>query len=422
MSQIPSSSSLNSKPKAITQQKVRENGKVRTRNVVVPVENLHQVMKLNTVYTQSIKGVPANLFRSSGSRFSGTLEQKAFYLLDNLSLKITLQTSGGDSNYNYVFVDPTYLFERIEIRASNGSQHLNIIYDDNMNFALSTLDDIRIETMATAMGLNVDVDGSIVGNPKIEGNGTVTFFLPLLGSWIENADIWFKSIDGDIIFDFYPVSNALLDQDPDNKAYVNCTSIDFVIETVQPTPQDIITQTNFNDQAIIQKSFLDVTPIYFFNYELRANVQSKFELDTLHGDYAFLLVIIREQNSNAGNKKTSEVSPGNNAKIDLLDPGSMSLLGSGTGIDYIYLKNVLMVRHFNNRFLNNRNMFVLPFGGSVQRAFDGVHDGSHFFDGSRFYLSITPDDTFENGHFDVTVYGYHYKKLIMDKGRLVTRD
>ena len=478
--QIASTSHLNSKPKAITQQKFRDGkGRVRSRPVVTPLDNLHQVDKLATVYTQSVKAVPHNLFRNNGAKFSATLEQKAFYLLDNLTLKITLSvdptvihnlTKGGglidglNQPTNGIWLyHPSMWFNRIEMRGNNGSENLTILHDDNMFFNLASLDNLEGENMGDGMGLTYSVPTADQENQLQMGykvidsmsrisklstylpywhfnnSNEISIYYPFIGSWLESADLWWKSVDGDLIFDFFPAPSIVRQtgtdpqSNPDHHYYdteqsiavnnaISVTSMEFVVDTISPSPEDIAQTTAFYDDTIVSKGYLEVTRVDFNNHKLAPGVQSKLELDALTGDYAFLVCVIRDPSIPRTAQRFVDV--GKFAKIDVLDPGSRSLLGSGSSIDYTYLKNFLMSRHFNNRFLQGTNHIVIPFGNNVQKSFKGFHDGSHYFDGSRFYLSITPSavpgdaEWSGNKEFEVLVYGYKFANITMNKGFL----
>ena len=80
----------------------------------------------NVYYTNDFKSVPTNLFRNSGSRYCGNIEQKAFSKMKSASLKIVLNITGSANTYCRLAPVP-YFFDRIEIRTQNGSKHLGII-------------------------------------------------------------------------------------------------------------------------------------------------------------------------------------------------------------------------------------------------------------------------------------------------------
>ena len=402
---IPSSSTLNRIPKVMTERKLRDrNGKIVKTKTTRPAHQLSDINHTDIVYTQSMKSVPTNLFRNSGSKFSATLEQKSFYKLMSMNIKVVLNCDAG-SDPNVRLVPATYFFDRIEFRSQDGSKHLNIVYNDNMHFALSTLDSHTYKHTKQLMNMN-----PTLGPHACDvSSGEHTFHLPLIGSWIDTGDLWFKNVVGDVIVDFYPRSTII----DGNGSNVDCLSMDFVIQTEDLEDRDIATQEKFHSSVSSEVTFLDVTPVNFYNQRLQPNTQVKLELDALRGDFAFLVVYIRDQG--ASGSKSYDI--GANGKIDILNPGSQSMLGSGSGIVNHYLKHYIMPQHISSDFLNDHQMIILPFGGSTTKAFYGAKDGSMYFDGSRFYLSMTPDSSFDDNTYDVTIYGYHYSTFLNHFGR-----
>lgn len=406
---IPSSSTLNRIPKVMTERKLRDkNGKIVKTKTTIPAHQISSINHTDIVYTQSMKSVPTNIFRNSGNKFSATLEQKSFYKLMSMNIRMKLNFNAEDPD----IVPPTYFFDRIEFRSQDGSKHLNIVYNDNMHFALSSLDQHTYKHTKQLMNMNRDESPREVrtGNANLTG-GEMTFHLPLIGSWIDTGDIWFKNITGDVIVDFYP-RNHLFKGTPDPNQQIDCVSMDFVIQTEELEDRDIATQESFHNSVSSEITFLDVTPVHFYNQRIQPSTQVKLELDALRGDYAFLVAYIRPQNSN----NILSVDIGSDGKIDILNPGSQSMLGSGSGIVNSYLKHYIMPQHISSDFLNEHNMIILPFGGSITKAFYGSKDGSMYFDGSRFYLSLTPGSSFTDAVYDVTIYGYKFSTFLNNFG------
>jgi hypothetical protein len=181
------------------------------------------------------------------------------------------------------------------------------------------------------------------------------------------------------------------------------------------------TQEKFHRSIASENSFCDVVPVNFYNQTVNASSQLKLELDALNGDFAFLAVYIRALNSDTSSRSAPISSLqyiGDTAKVDILDPGSKSVLGNGTGVSMNYLKNFVTPKHFNNRLMENTNVLIVPFGGNCSDALKGMCDGKMRFDGSRYYLSLTPDSAWTSAAYDVTVYGYKYAKLFSAFGKL----
>lgn len=408
---IPQNSTLNRVPKALVERKVRQDNKIKNVKLAKPIHQIQTFSHVDITYTQMMKAVPTNLFRNSGAKFSATLEQKSFYKLEDLVLKVQVTVQGADAR----LVGLPHWFNRIEIRAQNGSKHLNIIYADNLMFAFNMLDDNQLPYVKKLANMDDNWDPL----PSITAGSTKTFYLPLLGSWIDTADLFFKNIEGDLIFDFYPESDIRMS----GTGTIDVNTMEFLVSTEQLTDEDAKTQEKFNMQVGSEIDYLDVTPVQFYNHSLTANSQTKLELDSLRGEFAFLLLLIKQTGaSNANNGHFEYVSLGENAKIDVLDPGSKSILGSGTGIDEQYLRNYVFSKHFRTDFSDKKSAYHIPFGGNSLKAFLGARDGSIWFDGSRNYLSITPDSSFTSANYDITIYGYSYRRLVYSGGRLTTSD
>ena len=88
---IPSTSTLNKIPKVVVDRKLKDrSGKVTNSQVTVPAHQLSNVDHTEIVYTQSMKGVPANLFRNNGAKFSATIEQKSVVKMLSATIRIQL--------------------------------------------------------------------------------------------------------------------------------------------------------------------------------------------------------------------------------------------------------------------------------------------------------------------------------------------
>lgn len=408
--QISTNSTLNRIPKALVDRKVRDAaGKLRTEKVTVPVHQIQRLDHTDIYYTQSVKGCPQNLFRNSGTKFSATLEKAAFYKMESLTLKITLSNSSASP---IPLVKLPYFFERIEFRSNNGSKNMNTIHNDNLYFSFAGKDQREMEGLAKAAGMKSGFTSApnFSNEVKLGANSSITLYLPLICSWLDTADIWWKTIQGDLMVDLYPANNIVDAADRSANVSINLESIDFVIETELLTPNDELQQTNLYNSTSNHDYFLDITPVTFYNHKLFPNVQTKLELDSLNGDYAFLLVLIRTPGyTNVNAIDTALQFLGDDAKIDILDPGSRSVLGGGSALDLGYLNNIVLPSQFNNNFLQeNSKLIVVPFGGSTQNTFQGVKDGSYVFNGERSYLALTPGSAFVAGEYEIMIYGYHY--------------
>ena len=404
-SAIPSTSTLNKIPKVVIDRKLKDrSGKIVNSQVTVPAHQLSNLDHTEIVYSQSMKGVPKNLFRNAGAKFSATLEQKSFTKM--LSATIRIQTTHDAAGEILTVCPLTYWFNRIEFRCSDGSKHLNIVYDDNLHFAMCTSENNVYQSTKQLIGTT-----GVLYQMSLRDSDT--HYLPLLGSWFENADLWFRNIEGDIVVNFYPRSNLHVGA---SEGAINVESMEFVIQTEELSEQDMHIQTRFHNQFAAEHNFLDIIPVNFYGFKLQAGVTSKFELDAVNGDVAFLVMYVNAQSPYS---PAQHILLGDGTRVDVLSPGSKSLLGSGTGIELEYLRSRVLATHIHNDFfLNHPQITVIPFCSSVSKSIFGVKSGSMYFDGSRYYLSVTPQDIFTTGVYDVVIYAYKFSTLLNNKGRL----
>ena len=90
-SAIPSTSTLNKIPKVVVDRKLKDrSGKVVNSQVTVPAHQLSNLDHTEIVYSQSMKGVPKNLFRNNGAKFSATLEQKSFVKMLSATIRVQI--------------------------------------------------------------------------------------------------------------------------------------------------------------------------------------------------------------------------------------------------------------------------------------------------------------------------------------------
>ena len=139
----------------------------------------------NTFFSQDFNGVPLNLFRNNGSRYSAHIEAKAFSKLKSATLKITISTNRFDDDTAAVLAPLPHWFERIEIRTQNGSKHLATIYGDALMFNLNLIDTNQLPPVMK--GANIAKDWS--STVEVNGNSTVSYYLPLVGTWFDSASI-----------------------------------------------------------------------------------------------------------------------------------------------------------------------------------------------------------------------------------------
>ena len=345
---IHNDSTLMKVPKQIVNKRVTT-ARGRTE-VIQAVEPLHQAQvhhHSESFYTQCFKGVPQNLFRNNGSKFSGMLQAGAFTKLKSATLKITIENRGVPTQ----LAGLPYWFDRIEMRSANGSKHLGTVYNDNLAFNLGSL---LSEQQLKSVLPSANMDQNFEPLRAILSNETKTYYLPLVGGFLDTADLYWKNIQGDFFIDFFPSRDIRTTYQ--NNSDIDCLDMCLIVQTEDLDARDNMTHQKFHSNTISTSRFLDVIPISFYNESLVANQEKKLELDSVSGNVAGFVMYVKETgatNLNDGNNQY--VSLGKNASLDLLDSGSQSLWGNGVSIPAEYLKNELWVNHFSNDYNQKKN-------------------------------------------------------------------
>ena len=197
---IPHTSSLGRRPKAITENKVRVNGKTVSSKTIVP---LHQVKKIHgrPVYqTINFKGVPTNLLQGT-SRFVGQIQQGSLTKLNSATLKLRVRVN---STGNDCVLEPSpFWFERIEIKAQNGSKTITKVFGDTIYHNLALIEGNKSYHILEKANIDPQTWGTIT---TVRANNYETdIYLPLIGSIFGFNEIYFENSIGDLNVEFYPV-------------------------------------------------------------------------------------------------------------------------------------------------------------------------------------------------------------------------
>lgn len=382
---IQNDSTLMKVPKQVVNKRVTTaRGKTE---VIQAFEPLHQAQihhHSESFYTQCFKGVPQNLFRNNGSKFSGMIQAGAFTKLKSATLKITVENRGLATQ----LAGLPYWFDRIEMRSANGSKHLGTIYNDNLAFNLGALlTDDQLKSVLPSANL----DENFEPLRAIQGNEKKTYYLPLVGGFLDTAHLYWKNIQGDFFIDLFPSKDIRTTYQENSTNAIDCLDICLIVQTEDLDDRDNMTHEKFHSNTISTSRYLDVIPISFYNESLVANQEKKLELDSVSGNVAgFVMYVKKTGATNFNDENNKYVSLGSTATLDLLDSGSQSLWGNGVALPAEYLKNELWVNHFSNDYNQKKNFYFMPFGGSMKSAFHGVVDGYVKMMGERNYISIRP--------------------------------
>lgn len=123
---------------------------------------------------------------------------------------------------------------------------------------------------------------------------------------------------------------------------------------------------------------------------LTASTETRFELDGFDGKFAFLVFGIRANSYAASsNGLIKFLDLGSEATWDILDTSNKSIHGKATRLSL--QRNHLNSHHIHaEKFLSNRNLYLIPFVNDIKLAFHGVLDGNFRFNKTKLSLAITP--------------------------------
>ena len=153
------------------------------------------VVKRKTLpaYSTQSYDLPGTLFQTSQKgRF--ILEAGCAHKIRELTLKINVTVSGGACRLAPV---PLW-FDRIEWRTSGGSDLVDTTYGDVMLHKFLAIDKNRLPEVLK--GINVSENWKAL--PEY-ANGTYTFYVPLVASWIDIANVNWRHIRGDMHVEFH---------------------------------------------------------------------------------------------------------------------------------------------------------------------------------------------------------------------------
>jgi hypothetical protein len=191
---ISADSTINREPKVLVDKRVDQGGRARTVKAAVPAHQVVMHRHQPVFYTQEFRSVPLNLFRNSGSRYSGNIEQKSFSKMKTATLRVNVSLTGGDATSRVELAPVCYWWDRIEIRSANGSSHLGTIHNDQLAFNLNLVPQDRLNGGV--------MESANLGDDFKEGQEyryqeTRTFYIPLTGTFFD-SEKYFANIQGDL--------------------------------------------------------------------------------------------------------------------------------------------------------------------------------------------------------------------------------
>lgn len=384
MQGIHHQSTLLREPKVLQDRKVSTGRGMKTVKSAIPAHQATVHRQQNVYYTQDFNGVPTNLFRNNGSRYSGHIEAKSFTKMKAATLRVSLQVTPGTGDGATLAPMPLW-FDRIEIRTGSGSKHLTTIYGDQLLGNLNLLENDRLASVKR----NANISDDWSSGRELSDTRARTFYLPLLGSFFDSEQYW-ADIRGDVVVDVFP-ANTIVSAASAASVTVDCTDMSLVIQTENLSSEDARSHEHFHSSVISSNRSVEWVPVREFGRTMTAGTQVNVDLDNVVGECAGLVCMVRQTGAtNTGNGRFQYIDLGADARIDLVTAGNKSLLGSGVPLDGDFVRNELWPTHFNTDWNKHKNAVFVPFTSDIKAAYKGVVDGAVTFNGSGIKLQVTP--------------------------------
>lgn len=326
--------------------------------------------------------LPATAF-TTGALIKEKIETQSAGKIKSAYLELTIAESGASQSMTLAPV--WQWFQYIELWTNNGSgDMIQRIYDDVLQFNLLTqLDNCRLKRVLSTS--NCDSEALWTGD-VIPASGSRTYRLPLVGTFWDRFQPHFGSELKDIEVRFQ-CRNGIVTS---GSGVPSLTSMNIIFEELDAHP--ITDQLHLKSHTVMAHvgNLLDWVLVEE-STTFTAGTKRLIALDNIVGKVPYLLFVLRAAVTNANNGRQNYSTLGANAQIDLLDNSSQSLYGKGVAMKGSFLRDYIWIDQVNNDVAQRSAVYLLPFCESVSKSNHGVMCGFHEFDGSKFYLSITPD-------------------------------
>ena len=397
--------------KGIVQQKVVENGKTVTKNVLRPFfQTQRKLYHLPTIEQIPLNDFPSNTTLNSNTRIRTMIPRGSFQNSSHLSLRFDATMNGSSATVTDIF----HWFSKIEVRAGGSSELLQTLYNDTMLFNyLMNVNKDQFSHSAETLGF----DRKMVLGSRTEAMSagqTKTFYLPLVNS-IFSADLEWDKIDQDIILEFTVSSGSPVIS---GSGTLTCQAF-VVVESREPHPMQKDSKYAMGDNVVHSHTYLDVIRVDKFNQSLVANNQYLLPTDSVIGICPFALVNTSPGGTNENSKWfSSQDYLGNGGLVNMLSPNGEGILGN-SHIRADYLREEFMSKNMKNDLLQEkRGYLVLPFTDDIQGASAGVQNGSYQFTQQKnnimlqpsanrvnqvLTLNVTNNAVLTSGHFTIII-------------------
>ena len=361
-------------------------GNTKTLKERFPVNQALKYNFLPSVSTLTFSNAPLNLLRNGSTKYQAVVQRGAFSKIGHAVIKLTVTV-----NTSPVTLAPvSHWFSQIQIKNNGTNEIIATMYNDTIAFnLLSGLK--KGQTQALFRNINIDYSNNgYLGQANITQVGQQVFYLPLTGTFLSQMEIFFQNSSSDLIIELTPDSVGPI---VSGSGTIDTNLLQLMVETQNLSQSDLALHEQSYKDFLYSSVYLDPVPVNSFNQTMSASSQTKFDLSNVTGKCAFLLACIRSTGGgvNANNgywNNLYNIGDNEGASIDLLDPASQSILGSGTAIPTKFLRNEKSIHFYDSDWNAFKPFYILPFCDDIRKAFKGTIDGYFKFDGTKYYLSV----------------------------------
>ena len=281
-----------------------------------------------------------------------------------------------------------YWFYKIEI--SSGGNLVHRMYADQIRDNLMRF--ISSEKSSYLQRLyNFSHDNYFRAGPPVPYSSEISYFyLPLVNSWIDNANA-LGAMYRNLTLTLYPISGGIITA---GSGSITLNSIDLILSERDLAPQDRA------DALALIKSYplkcrisQPIQVLWVNQYSFSGGAQTLVPLTGINGPITHVSFRIRQGGQLTGGTSTNYLSNtdlGEQATITIQDNAGTDLLTHSSPLKADNLRGLEMARQYQSFDINDW-VYTIPFG-SIKDSLAGILDGYMYFHSDRSYnLSIVPD-------------------------------
>lgn len=354
---------------------------------------------------QSTSAVPTTLF-ANGTAYVDINIEAYRAVCHSLMLEIRLTESGGS---NSVTPCPAPLMiQRIEFAGNNGSDLIQTIYGENLFFNLAHLTQEELSQVAAVNNMNT----SFAGPSAIAASGSARYYVPLLGSFIEQGQgLYLGGLKSPIRCRIYARASV-----ESGSGTLNTAGLILHGSMEELPGQDLDDLDHEYANNVVEKPFLDIQN-WSVSQTFAPSTAYTFQLQSIIGEVPYMLVGFRSSTAatNGGTRTFSAL--GNTATVEYLDVNGQNQQG-GSALDYGQLRYLEAPKNWVGSMFASLPLIPIIFGEPTAAVLRGEKKGYRYND-THDQLKLTTDSAWSSATYTLDCWAPAWRKLQIDHGRIV---